>query len=90
VDWPHIREAKTMAADIGGRAVVLSPVLIALRAQSRFANLDINLHGITLVDTFAREPARYQYHSKLRAYLEDWNDSRPLEPARFTLEPAPE
>jgi hypothetical protein len=42
-----------------------------------------------LIDTFKRERVRYPHHAELRAYVVASAQGEVLEPARFTLEPAP-
>ena len=88
VERSHIREAESLAADNSGRRNVVSPVLRALREQSRFVSGVFTTRGITLHDTFKRERVHYQPHAELRAYVVAWSQGEAIEPARFTLNPA--
>jgi hypothetical protein len=87
VDWVHLREAERQAAgNASSRCSVLSPVLLALQEQSRFANGEFTDDGVVLVDAHSRRKIRYAHNPALRAYLAAWVMGQPLEPASFTLE----
>jgi hypothetical protein len=82
INWPDIRVAERRAGH-GSRSP--HPLAVALAEQSHYVSGRVNEAAVVLIDFEGRE-ARFAPCEPLRAYLERWQRSQPLEPARFVLE----
>jgi hypothetical protein len=86
VDWVHIREAERKAAGVGTRRTAVSPVLLAIREQTRFTNATFTPNAVVLIDEPTEKRVRYADSPALRAYVVAWAAGQAVAPATFTLE----